>query len=239
MVVHLAQISQLPLLSSLLSSWHIQPNLQTRSCQPFPPNLSPVSLCTPLEHPPFPASYFRYWLPAQTKFCLQQMVESLFSFVFVLFYHLGANYPAQPSHKNKDDFLLFLFLTKAPVTFGGTWTPGHRSSKATRGTQCLHRQHFPPICRRYSQFLKPAGDTRLPMLTSVLRHIRFLPITIPLRSAGLDQPADFARTGLTCSIPQEVITRKRNLEENQKKIISWHSNLSCYQCILHFTSSPT
>lgn len=114
-----------------------------------------------------------------------------------------------------------------------TWIPVHRSSKATEHTVPTQK-HFPPICRRHSQFLQPAGDTRLPTLTSVLQHIRFLPITIPLRSAGLAQPADFARTGLTCSIPQEVLTRKRNLEENRKKIISWHSKLSCYQCILHF-----
>lgn len=98
---------------------------------------------------------------------------------------------------------------------------------------------FPWICRRYSQVLKPAGDTRLPTLTSALWHIRFLPITTPLRATGLGQPADFAWSGLTSSIPQEVIMRKRNLEENQKKIISWHSSLSCYQCILHFTSSST
>lgn len=44
MVLHLARLSQLPLLCSLLSSCHFQPNLQTRSCQSFPPNLSPVSL---------------------------------------------------------------------------------------------------------------------------------------------------------------------------------------------------
>lgn len=137
MGLHLAQISQLPLLCSLLRSCHIQPNLQTRSCQPFPPIsvLCPSSL--PLEHPPFPASYFRFRLPVKITFCLQQIVES--SFFFIWFYHPGANYSAQPSHRNKDDLLLSLFLTKAAVTPGRTWIPVHRSGKTTRGTQCLHR----------------------------------------------------------------------------------------------------
>lgn len=78
MGLHLAQISQLPLLCSLLRSCHIQPNLQTRSCQPFSPIsvLCPSSL--PLEYPPFPASYFRFRLPVQITFCLQQIVESSF-----------------------------------------------------------------------------------------------------------------------------------------------------------------
>lgn len=113
-----------------------------------------------------------------------------------LFYFRG-NHSAYPALLETDGLLLSFFYIQVPVSHG-IHSPVQRSTVEMH--DAYTDKNFLQIHRRCSAF-KTCQVTVLPTLTSVLQHIRLLPIIIPLRSAGLVQPADFARSKLTFSIP--------------------------------------
>lgn len=71
------------------------------------------------------------------------MVESFFFklFLLLLFYHLGTNYSAQPSHKNKDDLFLSLFLTKAESH--PEYLDSSAQKQQSHGAHCADTETFP------------------------------------------------------------------------------------------------
>lgn len=184
-VLCLAQRPQLYLLSSLLRLCHIQPNLQTcKTAFPTYTSSAPLFRLPNLLHQKL-TSY---------NACLLQEEEVLVYYYYFILLALPLQSKPLSSAcpaRTKDNLLLSFFHIQVLVS--------HRTHTRTQSCEAMnvHSAYIEKISLQSTgdaQFLKPAGDTRSPTLTSVLWHIRLLQITIPVRP-GLGQPADFARSG--------------------------------------------